>query len=150
MIHRLLRIHMSCEAAPNQRYSQAKVHKQGRHSRSKTKFAFDALAPLSGKTQLVWSRDYHYPVCRLDIRGEHGHDQDWISCWILAIFRIRIEFGYSFLKKIGSGQDQDIGLISITKFSWVWFKMSQMMVAVFSLLCFFYIVSMCCTHHNQW
>jgi len=39
---------------------------------------------------------------------------------ILAIFWIRIGFGYSFLKKIGSGQDQDIhdiGLISITKFS---------------------------------
>jgi len=32
-------------------------------------------------------------------------------CWI------RIGFEYSFLKKIGSGQDQDIGLISITKFS---------------------------------
>jgi len=30
---------------------------------------------------------------------------------------IRIGFGYLFLKKIGSGQDQDICLISITKFS---------------------------------
>jgi len=35
----------------------------------------------------------------------------------LRFFRIRIGLGYSFLKKIGSGQDQDIGLISITKFS---------------------------------
>jgi len=35
----------------------------------------------------------------------------------LRFFRIRIGFGYSFSKKIGSGQDQDIGLISITKFS---------------------------------
>jgi len=34
----------------------------------------------------------------------------------LRFFRIRIGFGYTFLKKIGSGQDQDIGLISITKF----------------------------------
>jgi len=56
----------------------------------------------------------------------------------LRFFLIRIGFGYSFLKQIGSGQDQDIGLISITKFSWKWFKMSQMMVAVFSLLCFLY------------
>jgi len=36
----------------------------------------------------------------------------------LRVFRISIGFGYSFLKKIGSGQDQDTGLISITKFSW--------------------------------
>jgi len=49
-------------------------------------------------------------------RGEHGQDQDWISCRILAIFWIRIGFGQPFLKKIGSGQDQDICLISITKF----------------------------------
>ena len=48
-------------------------------------------------------------------------------------FRIRIGFAYTFLKKIGSGQDQDIGLIFITKFSWEWFKMSQTM---FSLLWF--------------
>jgi len=34
---------------------------------------------------------------------EHGQDQVWISCRILAIFRIRIGFGYLFLKKIGSG-----------------------------------------------
>jgi len=35
----------------------------------------------------------------------------------VRVFWIRIGFGYSFLKKIRSGQDQDIGLISITKFS---------------------------------
>jgi len=52
-----------------------------------------------------------------DIRGEHGQDQDWISCRILAIFLDQDWFGYLFLKKIGSGQDQDICLISITKFS---------------------------------
>jgi len=34
----------------------------------------------------------------------------------LRFFWIRIGFGYSFLKKIGSGQDQDIGWISTTKF----------------------------------
>jgi len=50
-------------------------------------------------------------------------------------------FGYSFLKKIRSGQDQDIGLISIMKFSFGWFKMSQMMVAVFSLLLLVFILS---------
>jgi len=52
----------------------------------------------------------------LQARGEHGQDQDWISCRILAIFWTRIGFGFSFLKKNGSGQDQDIGLISITNF----------------------------------
>jgi len=36
---------------------------------------------------------------------------------ILAIFWIRIGFGYLFLKKIGSGQDQDICFISIMNFS---------------------------------
>jgi len=35
----------------------------------------------------------------------------------LRLFWITIGFGYSFLKKNGSGQDQDISLISITKFS---------------------------------
>jgi len=35
----------------------------------------------------------------------------------LRFFWVRTGFGYSFLKKIGSGQDQDICLISITKFS---------------------------------
>jgi len=40
---------------------------------------------------------------------------------ILAIFWIRIGFGYLFLKNM----DQDICLISVTKFSWKWFKMSQ-------------------------
>jgi len=91
--------------------------------------------------------------------GEHGQDQDWISCcriqdtcdfywvWIIAVF----------LKKIGWGQNQDICLISIRNFSesdstchkWWWW----------CFVCYgFYIhtknqndhVSMCCTHHNQW
>jgi len=35
----------------------------------------------------------------------------------LRFFRIRIGLGYSFVKKNGSGQDQNIGLISTTKFS---------------------------------
>ena len=35
----------------------------------------------------------------------------------LRFFWIRIGFGYLFLKKIRSGQDQDICLISITKVS---------------------------------
>jgi len=34
----------------------------------------------------------------------------------LGFFRIRIGFGYLFLKKNGSGRDQDICLISITEF----------------------------------
>jgi len=81
--------------------------------------------------------------------------------WILVVSMDRIRIGYpaGTCDFFGSGLDldihfwkkldQDIGLISVTKFSWEWFKMSQMMVAVFSLLCF-YIVSMRCTHHNQW
>ena len=55
----------------------------------------------------------------------------------LQFFWIRFGFGYIFLKKIGSGQDQDNCLISITKFSWQWCKMSQMMVLLFSLLWFY-------------
>jgi len=35
----------------------------------------------------------------------------------LRFFWIRIGFGYLVLKKIGSGHDEDIGLISIMKFS---------------------------------
>ena len=35
----------------------------------------------------------------------------------LRLFWIRIGSGYLFLKKIGSGQDEDICLISITKLS---------------------------------
>jgi len=35
----------------------------------------------------------------------------------LRFFRIRVGFGYSFLKKIRSGQDQDTGVISTTKIS---------------------------------
>jgi len=52
----------------------------------------------------------------------------------LRFFWIKIGFGYLFLKKIGSGQNQDICLISITKFPWKWFMMSQMIVVVFCLL----------------
>jgi len=47
-------------------------------------------------------------------------DQDWI--WI-----------FIFEKKM----DQDICLISITKFSWEWFKMLQTMMLLFSLLLWF-------------
>jgi len=67
----------------------------------------------------------------------------------LRFFWIRIGFGYLFLKKIGSGQNQHICFISITKFSWEWFKMSQMIVLLFSLLWFLYsqkikmILSLC-------
>jgi len=65
-------------------------------------------------------------------------------------FWIRIGFGYLFLKKIGSGQDQDICLIQ-----------EQMShgghdgASVFFTMVFIFtknqndFVSMCCTHHNQ-
>jgi len=66
-------------------------------------------------------------------------------------FCIRIGFGYLFLKKTGSEQDQDICLISMTKFSWEWLKVSQMMVLLFSLLWFLYsqkikIILSVCAH----
>ena len=48
----------------------------------------------------------------------------------LRFFQIRIGIGCLFLKKIGSGQEQDICFISITKFPSEWFKVSQMMVVV--------------------
>jgi len=54
----------------------------------------------------------------------------------LRFFWMRIGFGYLFLKKIG--QDQDICLISVTKFLWEWFKMSQMVMLLFSFLWFLY------------
>jgi len=43
------------------------------------------------------------------------------SAGYLWFFWIMIAFGYLFLKENGSGQDQDICLISVTKFSWEWF-----------------------------
>jgi len=46
-------------------------------------------------------------------RGEHGQDQDWISCRILANFGSELHSDIYFCKKL----DQDICLISITKFS---------------------------------
>jgi len=46
---------------------------------------------------------------------------DWIRIGYpaayLRFFRIRIGFGYSFLKTFVSGEDQDIGFISTIKFS---------------------------------
>jgi len=71
-------------------------------------------------------------------RGEHGQDQHWISCRILAIFSEPDWIWIFIFEKNGSGQDQDICLISITKFPGELFKMSQMMVVVFSLLWFLY------------
>ena len=48
----------------------------------------------------------------------NGQDQDWISCRILAIFLDQDWIWiHIFEKKIGSGDDQDIGFISIMKFS---------------------------------
>jgi len=67
-------------------------------------------------------------------RGEHGQDQDWISCRLLSIFLHQDWIWMLIFEKkwirTGSGYWFD----SITKFSWEWFKMSQMMVAVFPLL----------------
>jgi len=45
--------------------------------------------------------------------------------------------------------DQDIGLICITKFFWEWFKMSQMMVAVFSWLWFIYYQYVLHSSHSR-
>jgi len=80
----------------------------------------------------VWKSDSGHQTCAwtgsgLDILQD--------TC---NFFSISIGIGYSFLKKIGSGQEQDICLISITNFSWKWCKMSHTMVLLFSLLCFLY------------
>jgi len=56
-------------------------------------------------------------VRQVQIRGENGQDEDWISCRILAIILDQDWIWIFILKKIGSGQDQDIRLISIKKFS---------------------------------
>jgi len=89
-------------------------------------------------------------------RGEYGQDQDWISSRILAIFWIRIVFGYLFLKKTGSGQDQEIGLIFYNEIT---LRVIQDVTNdgsnVFFAVAFIFtknqndFVSMCRTHHNQ-
>jgi len=75
----------------------------------------------------------------------------------LRFFESGLDLNIYFWKKIGSGQDQDIRLMAITKFPWEWFKMSKMIVVVF--FCYGvsysqknqnYFFSMCCAHHNQW
>jgi len=69
---------------------------------------------------LLWC--WRFVFCDLSCRGGHVQDQDWISCRILAIISDQDWLWIPFLKKNGSGQDPDIGLISITKLSWEWFK----------------------------
>jgi len=78
--------------------------------------------------------------------------QRW--AWTLDILQDTCDFFGSgldldilFWKKLDEDRIKDIGLISITKFSWEWFKISQMMVAVFSLLWFLY--SQCVLHSSQ-
>jgi len=100
--------------------------------------------PICGVGLITWP--YYFPI-----RGEHGQDQGWISCRILAIFLDQDWIWIFIFEKNWIRQDQDICLISITKFSWEWFKMSQMMVLLFSLLWFLYsqkikmILSVCAT-----
>ena len=80
-------------------------------------------------SKLLRLRPEAIPTLRLlYTRGEHGQDHGWISYRILAIFSNQDWIWIFILEKNESGQDQDIGLISITKFSRGWFKMSQMMV----------------------
>jgi len=89
-------------------------------------------------------------------RGEHGQDQDWISRKILAIFLDQDWIWIFIFDKNRINTGQDISLISITKFPWEWFKMSQMMVLVLFNMVFIFtknqndFISMCSTHHNQW
>jgi len=64
-------------------------------------------------------------------------------------FELGLDLDIHFWKKFGQEQVQDIVLISITKFSWELFKMSQMMVAVFSLLLFLYCQYVCVLHSSQ-
>jgi len=73
----------------------------------------------------------------------------------MRFFWIRIGFGYLFLKKIGSGQDQDICLISKMKFSRVIQDVTNDGAVVFFAMTFIFTKnqndfdSMCCTHHNR-
>jgi len=82
-------------------------------------------------------------------RGEHGQDQDWISCRILAIF-----------------SDQDWIWILIFEKKWIrtgsgyWFNFyNEIFLRAIQdvtndgakvFCCVFYVVIMCFTHHNQW
>jgi len=51
------------------------------------------------------------------VRGEHGHDQDWISCRILAMFSDQDWIWIFIFEKNWIRTGSGIGLISITKFS---------------------------------
>ena len=67
----------------------------------------------------------------------------------LRFFRIRIGFGYPFLKKIGSGSGYWFDL-----YNEIFLKVIQNVTnnrcSVFFAIFFIFIVSMCCTHNNQW
>ena len=102
-------------------------------------FAFYACSPAFSSLLFLFFLTCLQSLC---IRGEHGQDQDCISCGTRGIFSDQGWIWIFIFEKIGSGQDQDIGLISIMKFSWEWFKMSQMMAAVFSVVLVF-ILSVC-------
>ena len=76
--------------------------------------------------------------CLICCRGEHGQDQDWISCRILAIFADQDWIWISIFEKNWIRTGSGYFLISITKCPGEWFKMSQMIVVVFSLLWFLF------------
>jgi len=75
---------------------------------------FDEVSVSTFQPKSVWSRSFNQDLvskfgARLHHRGEHGQDQDWISCKILAIF-------------FGSGLDLD---------SYFWKKLDQDRIRIF-------------------
>jgi len=92
-------------------------------------------------------------------RGEHGQDQDWISCRILAIF-LDQDWIWIFIFeknwiKTGSGYLFDF-------YSEIFLRVIQNVtnddgaVVFFAIMIFIFtknqndFVSVCCTHHNRW
>jgi len=98
-------------------------------------------------SDLFWCCTFHLYVCFngvchirrscIPCRGEHWA---WTGSG-LDILQDTCDFfgsGLDLDTYVWKKLDQDICLISIRKFPWEWFKMSQMMVAVFSLLWLLY------------
>jgi len=89
-------------------------------------------------------------------RGEHGQDQDWISCRILAIFSDQDWIWILIFEKNLMRRGYLFDLYN--EISWESIKKSEMMVVVLSFFIVMvyvftknqnYYIRKCCTHHSQ-
>jgi len=106
-------------------------------------WVFDVKTAIQSQSSNCWhSKNINCWHGKFDCRPEVSMDRIRIGypAGYLQFFCIRIGFGYYFWKTL----DQDICLICVTKSSWEWFKISQMMVLLFSLLWFL------CSQKSKW